>query len=215
MRLSRAARIGLSAIAIGLFPMIVFAIWNATIKTVPVEKPISLSVGHVRESFPVNFTADYLMGIEVERKLPHGILQCLLGLDVRDYVPQGQCKNIPSVLRFNWTLAEDGRTVKSGSSDSIIGGGYTDAWVENEFGWFDGRRGRHYTLDLNILHDGSALSVANPKLRIAVHSSFNEDLAVLGLITFAWAFAGCLIGGLIVLISLLATRRKKKTITTA
>jgi hypothetical protein len=216
MSLSRAAKTSLVAVAIGLLPVTVFSIWNATLKTVPVEEPISLSVGHIQESFPVNFTAEYIIAIEVERKLPHETLQCLLGLGIRDYVHEGQCKNIPSVLHFNWTLAEDGRNLKTGSSDSIIGGGYTDATVENEFGWFEGKRGRHYVLDLNILQDGSVLSVGKPKLRIGVHSSVNEDLAVFGLMTFAWAVSCCLIAALVFAISFIAGRRKnRRTVTTA
>jgi len=214
MVLSRPAKIGLAVIAIGLLPMIVFFVWYAHIKTVPVDKPISLSVGHIREPFSLNFTSsDYRMGIEVERKLPHETLQCLLG--IKDYVPEGQCKSIPPVLHFNWTLTQNGRILESGSSDSILGGAYTDATVENQFGSFDGKRGQRYVLDLNILQDGSALSVAKPKLVIGVSGFVNEDLAVGGLITLAWALFWCFTGALIWLILLIAARRKKKGTVTA
>lgn len=208
MHLPRTAKVSGAVIAIGLLPMVAFSIWRSTLNTVPVEKPIALSVGHIRQDFDVNFTSAYRMEIEAERKLPHETLQCLLG--IRDYIPKGQCENIPSVLRFDWVLTEDGKTVKVGSSGSIVGGAYTDATVANQFAWFDGKRGSHYTLDLNILQDGSALSIAKPKLRIGVDESVYEGFIFLELATFGWAVLGCLIGGVILLVSFIQTRRNER-----
>ncbi|MGA9393309.1 MAG: hypothetical protein WBV69_22965 [Candidatus Sulfotelmatobacter sp.] len=199
VHLPRAAKVGLT---------VLFAIWRSTLNTVPVEKPISLSVGHTRETFAVNFTGTYRLEIEAERKLPHATLQCLLG--IRDYIPEGQCKNIPPVLRFDWVLTEDGKTVKAGSSDSSVGGVFTDATVANQFAWLDGKRGHHYTIDLSVLQDGSELSIANPKLRIGVDESVYEGFIFLELITFGWAILGCLIGGVILLISFLRARKNKR-----
>jgi hypothetical protein len=164
MHVSRPYAVGLAIIAVGLFPLIGLSIWRATLNTVPVYKPVSLSVGHLRQSFKVNFSGTYTMRIEVERKLPHRTIQCLMG--IRDYVPEGECRNITPVLNFTWTLTQDGRTLKSGSSTSATGGAYTNDTVADQFAGFEGKRGQHYTLDMDILEDGSTLSVANPKLRI-------------------------------------------------
>jgi hypothetical protein len=208
MRMTRSTKIGLTIIGAGLLPIIVFSIWSTTLNVVPIEKPISLSVGHVRQSFTLNFTARYTMNIEVERKLPYETLRCLLG--VHDYSPEGQCRNIPAVLRFEWTLAQDGKIVQAGSSASDIGGYTTTTTVGNHFASFEGKQG-HYTLDMDILQDGSALSVANPKLRIGVVESVYEMLFVNELIYFVWAFLGCAIGGSTLLFSLLQSRKRKRT----
>src|SRR5579864_210627 len=107
MQLRRSSKIGLAIISVGLFPLLVLGIWRATLDTVPVSKPVSLSVGHVRQPFTINFTGSYTIRIEAERKLPHETLQCLLG--IHDYVPEGQCKNIAPALNITWTLWQDGQ----------------------------------------------------------------------------------------------------------
>ena len=120
MKIRRRPKIGLGIISVGLFPLLVLGVWRATLNTVPVSKPVSLSVGHVSQPFTVNFTGSYTIRIEAERKLPHETLQCLLG--IRDYVPEGQCKNIAPALNISWTLLQDGQTIKTGSSGTAVGG---------------------------------------------------------------------------------------------
>jgi len=223
MPLPRTAKVGLAVIAIGLLPIVAFSIWRATLNTVPVKKPISLAVGHLRESFTVNFTGLYTMRIEVERKLPHATIQCLLGIS--DYVPEGQCNNIAPVLKLTWALTHDGQAVKTwttrmytpnglteriGSSSEHVAAAYTNDTVAAEFAYFEARRGERYTLNMDILEDGSALSVTNPKLRIGVDESVYEGFISLELITFGWAVLGCLIGGVTLLVSLLRARRNKR-----
>jgi hypothetical protein len=57
---------------------------------------------------------------------------------------------------------------------------------------------------------GSELSIANPKLRIGIDESVYEGFIFLALITFGWAILGCLIGGVILLISFLRARKNKR-----
>lgn len=211
MQLPRTAKIGLAIVLAGILEPITFSIWHATIRFVPVYKTISLAPGHLRQPFSLNFSSDYVMEIEVERKLPHETLQCLLGVE-DSYTPAGQCKDIPPALDFSWTLILNGQTVLTGSSAKIVGGSYTDATVASEFASFEGKRGQQYTLDMDFLQDGSKLSVANPKLRIGVDGMTYEDFLVFDLMAFAFAVICCLIGGAMFLISIAALRRKKKSI---
>jgi hypothetical protein len=208
MRIARRHRVGLAIIAVGLLPLAALSIWRATLNDVPVHRPISLSVGHVRQPFKVNFTGTYTMRVEVERKLPHRTIQCLMG--IRDYVPKGECRNIAPVLNFNWTLTQDGRTLESGSSTSATSGAYTNDSVAEQFAWFQGKRGGHYVLDMDILEDGSALSVANPNLRIGVDESYYEDFIFLELATVAWAVLGCVSGIVTLAVSFLLARKRGK-----
>ena len=208
MKIRRRPKIGLGIISVGLFPLLVLGVWRATLNTVPVSKPVSLSVGHVSQPFTVNFTGSYTIRIEAERKLPHETLQCLLG--IRDYVPEGQCKNIAPALNISWTLLQDGQTIKTGSSGTAVGGAYTNDTVANELGWFDGKRGHHYVLDMDVLADGSALSVAKPKLRIGVDESVYEGFIFMELLVFAWAIIGCLVGGSIMVSSVVIARRMRE-----
>jgi hypothetical protein len=163
-------------------------------------------VGHLRQPFTVNLTDSYTIRIEADRKLPHETLQCLLG--IRDYIPQGQCKNIRPALNITWTLLEDGQTIKTGSSATAVGGAYGNDTVANQLAWFDGKRGRHYALDMDVLEDGAALSVANPKLRIGVDESVYEGFIFIALLVFVWAVVGCIVGGSMLLGSVLNPRYK-------
>jgi hypothetical protein len=141
VQLPRTAKIGLAIVVVGIVAPIALSIWHATIHFVPVYKTITLTPGHLQQQFTLNFSGFYVMEIEVERKLPHETLQCLLGL--QDEVHDGHCKDIPQVLQFSWKLDRDGQTFQSGSSAKIIGGSYSDATVASEFASFEGKRGHH------------------------------------------------------------------------
>jgi hypothetical protein len=195
--LRRSSRTGLAIISVGLFPLLVLGIWRATLNTVPVSKPVSLTVGHLRQPFTVNLTDSYTIRIEADRKLPHETLQCLLG--IRDYVREGQCKNIRPALNITWTLLEDSQTIKTGSSATAVGGAYGNDTVANQLAWFDGKRGHHYVLDMDVLEDGAALSLANPKLRIGVDESVYEGFMFIEMLVFVWALVGCSVGGYMLL----------------
>jgi len=209
VQLPRIAKIGLAIAVVGILAPITLSVWHATIHFVPVYRTIALAPGHLRQPFTLNFSGFYVMEIEVERKLPHETLQCLLGVE-DSYTPAGQCRDIPPVLNFSWKLTRDGQTILTGSSAKIVGGAYSDATVASELASFEGKRGQRYTLDMDFLQDGSKLSVANPKLRIGVDGLTYEDFMVFDLMSLAFAVICCLIGGAMFLVSNAALRRKKK-----
>lgn len=210
MHVTRATKIGLTLIAIGLLPIVVLSTWRATLDDVPVLKPVSLSVGHLRQPFNLNLTGSYTIRIEAQRKLPHATLQCLLG--IRDYVPEGQCKDIAAAVSISWTLTDGGQVIRTGSSATAVGGAYTNDTVANQLGWFEGKRGHHYVFEMDNLKDGSALAIANPKLRIGVDEGIYEGFIFWELLVFAWAILDCVVGGSILLVSVFKSRQKREQV---
>ncbi len=204
-------KIGIGFILAGLLPFSILSLWRATLNTVPVLKPISLSVGHIRQPFTVNFTGTYTVRIEVERKLPFETLQCLMGVGVRERLPEGQCKNIPAVLSASWTLTDSGQIIKAGTSATADGGAYANDSIADELGWFEGKRGHHYVLDMDILQDGSALTITNPKLRVGIDEAVYEGFMLEDVVVFGWAVLACVIGGSLLVFSLSRRRRRQSS----
>jgi hypothetical protein len=143
-------------------------LWHVTLNNVAVYRGISLARGTVKQSFRLNYTGPYSMGIEVQRKFPHALLQCLMGIKGPELLDPATCKENPAVLRYVWSLTCNGRAVQVGSSDKIVGGAYTRETMEAEFGSFDGRRGDRCQLTLRFLRDGRKLAAANPKLKVYI-----------------------------------------------
>jgi hypothetical protein len=106
------------------------------------------------------------MGIEVRRKFPHPVLQCLLGIKGSELEDSTLCKDNPPVLKYSWMVSCDSGLAQAGTSDKIIGGVYANEAIEVQFGDFAGRRGDHCSLTLNFREDGRKLSGADPRLRI-------------------------------------------------
>lgn len=209
MSLSRYSKVGVGLLLAGLLPVLILSLWRATLNTIPVLTPISLSGGHIAKSFTINFTGTYTVRIEVERKLPFDTLQCLLGVGAQEALPEGQCKNIPTALNASWTVTENGQIIKAGASATADGGVYANDSIANELGWFEGKRGHHYVLDMNILQDGSALAVTNPKLRVGIDEAVYEDSVFADLLVFGWAVLTCVIGASLLVFSVVRGRMKR------
>ena len=211
MSLSRYSNVGVWFLLAGLLPVLILSLWRATLNTIPVLKPISLSVGQITQPFMVNFTGTYTVRIEAERKLPFETLQCLLGLGVQERLPEGQCNNIPAVLNASWTLTESGQIIKAGTSATADGGAYANDSIANELGWFEGKRGHHYVLEMNILQDGSALAVTNPKLRVGIDEGVYEGFMFVEFLILGWAVFSCVAGGSLLVAALVRGRRKLRS----
>jgi len=88
------------------------------------------------------------------------------------------CRGQPSVVKASWALTSGGQVVAQGSTDKNKAGEWGDETIERNLGWFTGRNGRRYTLDLDILEDGTALAPCNPRLKVEVTAPFYEDALV-------------------------------------
>lgn len=160
-----------ASVVLGVVAVVILAapvLWHFVFNNVAVYRNISLVPGTVNQNFRINYSGDYRMGVEVERRFPHPVLQCLLGITGAELLDPSACKDNPTVLKYSWQLTCDGRLIRTGSSDHIDGGAYTSDTMEVEFGNFEGKRGDHCHLALTFLGDASKLSVAKPKLHIYI-----------------------------------------------
>lgn len=156
---------------------------------VPLEVPISMETGSITtpEFHPVLET-DYLIYIEVERKIEFERLNCLLGLETIN--PLEQCKDTPELIDVSWTLNDGGRTIAKGRSQDYRAGFYSDT-IAREIGEFRGGKGRVATIRATINRDASELNGAKPKILVSVDPSEWKDDVVAQQLDF---FTGCVFG---------------------
>ena len=117
------------------------------------------------------------------------------------------CRGQPSVVKASWALTSGGQVVAQGSTDKNKAGEWGDETIERNLGWFTGQNGRRYTLDLDILEDGTALAPCNPRLKVEVTAPFYEDALVASAAFSLVALGLALIGGILLLISFIMERR--------
>ena len=206
MRLTRASRVGLALIAVGLVPLACWTVWSLTRTWRPVDMPVSLSQGsHFSTGeFAINLNAQYAIGIDSENKIAFDDLECLLG-------SRSTCPS-PSVVRVRWSLYSDG-TVLQGTSDDTVGHGSSGPSGEasRTIGYFKAREGQRYKLDCDVLADGSRLAITNPRLRISVADTSYESSLVLGGLLRLVCGVICLIGGVFLIRSFLVQRHRLRT----
>lgn len=137
--------------------------WCFVLDNVAVYRRISLTPGtSVTQDFWTNYNGVYTLGIQAERKFPHSELQCLLGIN-----DSKNCSQVP--LKYSWTLSCDGGKAKySGTSDKIIGGAYSNDWIETQFGAFEAKRWERCRLKINFAGGSEMLSQTNAKLNVYI-----------------------------------------------
>ena len=169
-------RLGIALITAGIALTAGRIAWSQSRTYVPVDMPVSLSVGHVRTSdFKLNLRKLYLIEIEARKALPFDALNCMLGIKG---VISDKCENVPSVLEASWSLSNAGAVVVSGSSTNNRGGDWTNHTIARQLGSFVAEPGRLYRLDVDVSTDGSSLNQTNPHLKIAVHPQYYEESAL-------------------------------------
>jgi hypothetical protein len=198
------AKVGQGLVLTGIAAICVWALWSETRTWVPVDVPVSLTVGQMRTSeFKINQNALYEIAIDAERNIPYQTLNCMLG--VEDIYPE-RCKGTPSVIRASWVLTSNGAIVAHGSSDESKGGAWS-VTVSRDIGSFRLEKGKRYVLDVDILTDGTILQTTHPRLKVGVHPEYYQENMFMSL--FVTAFAGILgiIGAVLLLVGLLRKRR--------
>ena len=208
---------GLSLIGVAIALYTAWGLWLSSRNEIPVDLPVAMSVGHIRTpEFKVNLSTTYLVGIEVQKKIPFDTLNCLLGLgtSATSSVLQ-ECPDRPSVLKASWKLTSGGQVVASGSSDDERLGGWGNDSISRELGRFQSQSGRRYVLDVDVLADGSALAPGNPRLKVEVHPGVYEDDAVWSAILFLFMGVLVLVGVILLTVSYVRNRRLKSSATPA
>ncbi len=171
MRNSWIAWTGTAFVVVGMSVFAVWDIWLQTRTTRPVYMPVSLAPGLITTpEFRTNLSAQYTIEIEVKKTVPFETLNCLLGMSL---MPGQRCDR-PPVVRASWTLASEGRAVKTGTSDSDDGGGWAQDTVARELGTFWLEKGKLYVLHAEFSEDARALAPTDPHLKIEVQSDFYE-----------------------------------------
>ena len=215
-------------IAIGLIAgaVIIFAAWSIWVHTrtwCPVDPNVILNKGNqVRVEFPVNIDLRYEVEIEANNDLPGNTVWCMLGAGPYDVSPlmaqEGEVAkpcSIRSSLDLAWMLLASGATIATGSSHNDLGASViaADSTVARTLGYFQGHKGTHYTLQLDVLSDGEALNGMKPRLRVSQFDPKYEFILVItGILKFICTTLG-FTGGILLAVSLL--RRRRATVATS
>lgn len=151
-------RVGLALVLTGGTFFLSKAVWEATRIWVPVDIPISLSPGHTKTNeFKLNLNSPYVVFIAIDQGVDYNQNLCLIGVQ--------QCEDEPSILRASWILSDAGKPIAAGIAGSTQRGWF-GVWqaIFREVGSFTATKGKHYSLDVDILEDASRLNSANPRL---------------------------------------------------
>ena len=172
--------------------------------------PISMSPGRVSTGeFGVDVSELYRIAIGFNKPtaIPSDTLDCLVGL--ARWELDVNCGATHSVVNAKWTLYSGGNVVGRGSSQE--GQGYWAVGPVVAIGGFHGERGRRYTLDVDMLTDGSQLAPAEPQLLIAVADlEYYEDRDI-GQLLVRIGTGSCIFLGMILIApSLLRKLRSRK-----
>jgi len=133
-----------------------------------VDMPVSLAVGTVRTpEFPV-IKMGYVIMIQAEKHLPFKQLVCMMGVTANPF-ERADCTSNDPLLRADWTVWDEDRIVKSGSSTTHADDAYTKQYIVKYLGNFLGEAGKKYVVEVRFTKDGTPLNVNNPHLIVTQH----------------------------------------------
>jgi len=168
--------------------------------------PVSLSQGQIRiPEFTTNLKAQYIIEIEVQKKIPFDTLNCLLGVEPDHSHPE-KCTNTPSVVNASWVLSSRGDAMARGSTAKDKLGSWGNDVISRQIGGFESERGRHYTLDVTFLGDGSPLAAGNPRLKVGAHPMYYESDAFADILFLVMTTILVLAGAIMLVVSTLRAR---------
>lgn len=213
MQMTRNCWVGSALIAISLLSWGVWTVWNKsrTWRLVD-DTPISVIQGHqVRtEEFAINLNARYDIRVLLDDRFPrHDELHRLdeseaCSLGVQDYP---KCAVAP-ILRMSWKLLRNGVVIREGDSDNYVGyGGYGPSEIERGIGTFRVPKGRGYQIEVAVLRGDERLISMRPRLAVGAFGPIIESTLVLSYFLNWVCPCVALIGGLILLGSLVKQRR--------
>lgn len=128
-----------------------------------VDIPVSLSVGSVRTPEFSPPQSWYWIMVQVEKPLRTKQLACMMATT---YSPLElkECASDDPLLRADWTVLEDGKAVKSGSSTTKADAIFAADYIFKFIGKFPVFSGKKYVVEVKFAKDGTPLNVANPHL---------------------------------------------------
>jgi hypothetical protein len=130
-----------------------------------VDMPVSLAVGTIRTSEFLVQHERYLISIQVERRLPFGQMQCMMGIQLRRKPDHCEMFNFDTVLEADWTVWDGDHVVSQGSvRDKDSNFDVSDDTLSRHLGTFVGEKNMKYVLEVKFIKDGTPLNVTNPHL---------------------------------------------------
>jgi len=140
-----------------------------------IDMPVSLAAGTVRTpEFHVTHE-NYVIMIELEKKLPFADMMCMLGLTTGP-LSSFNCDKQP-LLQADWTLLDGGRVVAEGSVHERNGNAdYLNRYIFRHLGRFVGEDSKTYTLEVKFTKDGTPLNVTDPHLIVVMVKASDYDV---------------------------------------
>jgi hypothetical protein len=129
------------------------------------DMPISISVGVVKTpEFSVK-RGNYEITIQVERRLPLGQLDCLMGTDMLSQASHCKKFDYEALLEADWMVWDGDHVVAQGNVSGEHGkGSVSDDTMDRYLGSFKGESNKKYVLEVKFKKDGTALNVTHPHL---------------------------------------------------
>jgi len=197
MRVALIHRIGAVLFAAAASISLVIFLWSEAMNAVPLSIPVVLSPGQFQSpKFEPRMSIPYRINIVFDSSIPSAELNCLIGMSKG---PQ-RCGNEAAILNVKWQLMSGGQTVATGSSADLVGASYSYHKTQRHIGTFGAHRGQGYTVDLNILEDGTRLSEAHPRLEIEPNLFGYEGWLLLAGLTFYVGLLGAAAGIVLILV---------------
>jgi hypothetical protein len=196
---------GITLIVLGIGVFVGWKLWMNTRSQVPVNVPVSLKLGEtIEKQFRLNLDGLYLIEIVVAQKdAEKGVeksgqkdgrqetVRCLMG------VGGAQCNGVAPAVGVNWVLFRDGQEVRHGDSLASRSEPAEPGNVVRVIGDFPGEVGHEYRLQVSVTADGSALQLANPRLRVAVSSIIQADFQSANILAFSVSFICAFFGAIL------------------
>jgi hypothetical protein len=184
---------GFALIALGLTISALTYSWTRAMNAVPLSQPIVLSPGHFQSPvFQAHATTQHVVSIDFDDSLPPDQVDCFIGMNL---IPKA-CGNQPAILNVKWQIFSGHQTLATGSS-SDRGASYSHKLIERHIGRFDARRGAKYTLEFDVLQDGTRLAPAHPLLKVAPNLNGYEGWLMLAGLAFYVGLACAAIGAVL------------------
>jgi hypothetical protein len=128
-----------------------------------VDIPVSLAVGTVRTPEFSPPSSWYWILVQVEIPLPSKQMECMMGVTASPFDSK-DCTGDDPLLRADWAVLENGKTVSSGSSTTHADAKSTRDNIFKFLGKFPALDGKKYVLEVKFTKDGTPLNIANPRL---------------------------------------------------
>lgn len=184
MPLNRRFSIGLCILVVGALPYLYALVRYRQHNWTPLVYPVVLKPGIIKSPyFVTDLNGTYMISLVFDNIPDEKKENCLQGMDL----PKGSCEGIQRTLFFSWAVeADPSRIVESG--------GYPGDWSmgSEDFGRFEGIRGRRQRILLNVFEDAGELNTAHPRLRVEAHWSYWENWIMLGQFGFMLLIGVCL-----------------------